>query len=186
MKRLKKPCYHLLLNQKLSSWLLTFLFSSEKSEKPSWFLRCREKRFLLQPQKSALELQLKNKKWQPYQLVWCGIQTENYSFLFKCWRWIVGGGEISVLRRGETHVSHARASGDIVGFGENLPKAAHYHFLNIQLPFSGVVWRSLNFNFIRKQPINKWSHCGHIFRRKGYFSCHETLIPLLRIFILKH
>lgn len=74
-----------------------------------------------------------------------------------------------------------------MGSGGNLPKAAHYHFLNTQLLFSGVVWRSLNSDLISKQKcINKWSQCGHIFSRKGYFSCHETLIPLLCIFVLKH
>lgn len=74
-----------------------------------------------------------------------------------------------------------------MGSGGNLPKAAHYHFLNTQLLFSGVVWRSLNSDLISKQKcINKWSRCGHIFSRKGYFSCHETLIPLLCIFVLKH
>lgn len=90
-KRLKKQCHHLHLKQKFSSWFLTFLYSSEKSEKPSWFLRCHEKRFLIQPYKSALELQLKNKKMTALSacLMWHSnwkLQLPLQMLIVNCWR----------------------------------------------------------------------------------------------------
>lgn len=155
MKRLKKECHHLHLKQKFSSWLLTFLFSSEKSEKPSWFLRFMKRDSCHSHISLHLNYSLKIKNYSLISLFDVAFKLKAAAPSSNVDGWIVGGGEISALTGGETLVSHARASGNVMGSGGNLPKAAHYCFLNTQLLLSGVVWRSLNSDLIRGKKKKK-------------------------------